>query len=180
LNVKGNRQVTIKPIDIVLVTDMSGSMNSVFNGGIKREYAMPEGIEKFMQTINDEGYGDFVNVGLVSYASKESEQRPGISTENIDRVSNTMHVTNINRILRNPPVGGTFTQNGLREAQNMLASDASDHKKIMVLLTDGLPTQSYKVTQAKVVDGHVIGTGFSQAWDYPGYTSQFVESHYPD
>lgn len=35
LNVKGNRQVAIKPIDIVLVTEMSGSMNSVFNGGIK-------------------------------------------------------------------------------------------------------------------------------------------------
>lgn len=180
LNVKGNRQVTIKPIDIVLVTDMSGSMNSVFNGGIKREYAMREGIEKFMQTINDAGYGDFVNVGLVAFAAKESDKEPGIWSENIDRVSNATHVSTINKILRNPPVGGTFTQNGLREAQNMLASDASDHKKIMVLLTDGLPTQSYKVTQAKVVDGHVIGTGFSQAWDYPGHTSQFIESHYPD
>ncbi len=180
LNVKGNRQVAIKPIDIVLVTEMSGSMNSVFNGGIKREYAMREGIEKFMQTINDAGYGDFVNVGLVAFAAKESDKEPGIWSENIDRVSNATHVSKINKILRNPPVSGTFTQNGLREAQNMLASDASDHKKIMVLLTDGIPTQSYKVTQAKVVDGHVIGTGFSQAWDYPGYTSQFVESHYPD
>lgn len=180
LNIKGNRKVDIKPIDIVLVTDMSGSMDSVFNGGIKREYAVRDGIKKFMQTINDEGYGDFVNVGLVSYASKESEQRPGISTENIDRVSNTTHVTNINRILRNPPADGTFTQNGLREAQNMLTTDQSDHKKIMVLLTDGIPTQSYKVMHAKVVDGQVIGTAFGQDWDYPGVTAQFLEKHYPD
>ena len=180
LNIKGNRKVDLKPIDIVLVTDMSGSMDSYLNGGIKREYAVRDGIKKFMQTINDEGYGDFVNVGLVSYASKESEKRLGISTENIDRVSNETHVTNINRILRNPPAGGTFTQNGLREAQNMLATDQSDHKKIMVLLTDGIPTQSYKVTHAKVVDGQVIGTAFGQDWDYPGVTAQFLEQHYPD
>ncbi len=180
LNIKGNRKADIKPIDIVLVTDMSGSMDSYLNGGIKREFAVRDGIKKFMQTINDEGFGDFVNVGLVSYSSKESEKRTGISTENIDRVSNETHVANINRILRNSPSGGTFTQNGLREAQNMLATDQSDHKKIMVLLTDGIPTQSYKVTHAKVVDGQVIGTEFGQDWDFPGGTAQFLEHHYPD
>ena len=173
LNVKGNKQMQSKPVDVVLVTDMSGSMNASSNGGFDRVSAVRNGIKNFMKSINEAGIGDYVNVGFVGFAGQDGPNISGIRTENIDRISNSNHVDRINQILAQDFQSGTFTQKGLREGQRMLANDQSSNKKMMILLTDGWPTQSYKVTQAQKKDGQVMGTAFSQEWDYPGISSQF-------
>lgn len=70
LNVKGNKQEDIKPVDIVLVVDMSGSMeSSQSNGWNDRAGAARNGVKNFLQTIKDAGIGDYVNVGLVGFSS---------------------------------------------------------------------------------------------------------------
>lgn len=172
LNVKGNKVSQVKPIDIVLVVDMSGSMNAFVNGGMDRVSAVRNGVKNFLSAINDAGAGSYVNVGLVGFSGQENANKSGIQTENIDRISNASHVNQINRILDQNFSGATFTQKGIREGQRMLLNDQSEHKKLMILLTDGVPTQAYKVTQAQKKDGQVMGTAFSQEWDYPGISSQ--------
>lgn len=55
--------------------------------------------------------------------------------------------------------GGTFTQDGLNKAKDMFKNSTSD-EKIIILLTDGRPTYSYKVTSAIEEEGTIYGTDF--------------------
>ncbi|MBZ5946493.1 SpaA isopeptide-forming pilin-related protein [Leuconostoc gasicomitatum] len=172
LNAKGNEVKNIKPIDIVLVVDMSGSMNSSVNGGNDRVGAARQGVKNFLKTINDAGIGKYVNVGIVGFSSPGYISSSGTLSENIDASDNQAHITRINNLLANDFNGGTFTQLGIRTGQSMLAGDSNDHKKMMILLTDGVPTFSYKVTGATTINGTDYGTAFGTNRDEPGFTSQ--------
>lgn len=172
LNVKGNEVKNIKPIDIVLVVDMSGSMNSSVNGGNDRVGATRQGVKNFLKTINDAGIGKYVNVGVVGFSSPGYISSSGTLSENIDSSDNQAHITRINDLLANDFNGGTFTQLGIRTGQNMLAGDSNNHKKMMIMLTDGVPTFSYKVTEATTINGTDYGTTFGTNRDEPGFTSQ--------
>ncbi|MGO3589531.1 MAG: SpaA isopeptide-forming pilin-related protein, partial [Leuconostoc mesenteroides] len=56
LNAKGNEVKNIKPIDIVLVVDMSGSMEPANNpSGSNRAQATRDGVKQFLQAIKDAG-----------------------------------------------------------------------------------------------------------------------------
>lgn len=172
LNVKGNEVKNIKPIDIVLVVDMSGSMNSSVNGGNDRVGATRQGVKNFLKTINDAGIGKYVNVGVVGFSSPGYISSSGTLSENIDSSDNQAHITRINDLLGNDFNGGTFTQLGIRTGQNMLAGDSNNHKKMMIMLTDGVPTFSYKVTEATTINGTDYGTTFGTNRDEPAFTSQ--------
>ncbi|ADG41143.1 SpaA isopeptide-forming pilin-related protein [Leuconostoc kimchii] len=172
LNAKGNEVKNIKPIDIVLVVDMSGSMNSSVNGGNDRVGAARQGVKNFLKTINDAGIGKYVNVGVVGFSSPGYISSSGTLSENIDASDNQAHITRINNLLANDFKGGTFTQLGIRTGQSMLAGDSNDHKKMMILLTDGVPTFSYKVTGATTINGTDYGTAFGTNRDEPRFTSQ--------
>lgn len=172
LNVKGNEVKNIKPIDIVLVVDMSGSMNSSVNGGNDRVGATRQGVKNFLKTINDAGIGKYVNVGVVGFSSPDYISSSGTLSENIDSSDNQAHITRINDLLANDFKGGTFTQLGIRTGQNMLAGDSNNHKKMMIMLTDGVPTFSYKVTGTTTITGTDYGTTFGTNRDEPGFTSQ--------
>ncbi|WP_459523757.1 SpaA isopeptide-forming pilin-related protein [Leuconostoc lactis] len=172
LNVKGNEVKNIKPIDIVLVVDMSGSMNSSVNGGNDRVGATRQGVKNFLKTINDTGIGKYVNVGVVGFSSPGYISSSGTLSENIDSSDNQAHITRINNLLANDFKGGTFTQLGIRTGQNMLAGDSNNHKKMMIMLTDGVPTFSYKVTGTTTITGTDYGTTFGTNRDEPGFTSQ--------
>ncbi|MGX7040529.1 SpaA isopeptide-forming pilin-related protein [Leuconostoc lactis] len=172
LNVKGNEVKNIKPIDIVLVVDMSGSMNSSVNGGNDRVGATRQGVKNFLKTINDAGIGKYVNVGVVGFSSPGYISSSGTLSENIDSSDNQAHITRINNLLANDFKGGTFTQLGIRTGHNMLAGDSNNHKKMMIMLTDGVPTFSYKVTGTTTITGTDYGTTFGTNRDEPGFTSQ--------
>lgn len=178
LNVKGNEVKNIKPIDIVLVVDMSGSMNSSLNGGNDRVGATRQGVKNFLKTINDAGIGKYVNVGVVGFSSPGYISSSGTLSENIDSSDNQAHITRINDLLANEFKGRTFTQLGIRTGQSMLASDSNDHKKMVIMLTDGVPTFSYKVSALTNIGGIDYGTAFGTKRDEPGNTSQLSSNYY--
>ncbi|ORI94915.1 VWA domain-containing protein [Leuconostoc mesenteroides] len=178
LNAKGNEVKNIKPIDIVLVVDMSGSMEPANNpSGSNRAQATRDGVKQFLQAIKDAGISQYVNVGLVGFSSPGNyvTGSNGYLEVGMQSLSTTGQTEQINKTLSPTFSGGTFTQLGIRRGQKMLDDDKNDHKKMMILLTDGVPTFSYKVTQATTISGTTYGTAFSSSdQDQPGSTSQFV------
>ncbi|WP_260140447.1 SpaA isopeptide-forming pilin-related protein [Lactococcus lactis] len=163
LNVRGSAQQDIKPVDIVLVVDMSGSMEQ----GTGRAEAVKQGVKNFMSSISQAGVGNYVNVGLVGYSS------PGYRNEKVGMASlSDAHQNQINNALSGAFRGGTYTQDGIKRGADMLSSDNSGNRKMMILLTDGVPTFSNKVTSATTIDGTIYATGFSTAMDQPGNTSE--------
>lgn len=178
LNVKGNKQEDIKPVDIVLVVDMSGSMeSSQSNGWNDRAGAARNGVKNFLQTIKDAGIGDYVNVGLVGFSSPGYVTGPnGYLTVPIGKVSDTSHINVINDTLKPKFTGGTYTQIGIEQGQQMLAG-SSNENKMMIVLTDGVPTFSKKVTAAQTIDGTTYATKFGNRLDEPGNTSKLNRSY---
>lgn len=178
LNVKGNKQEDIKPVDIVLVVDMSGSMeSSQSNGWNDRAGAARNGVKNFLQTIKDAGIGDYVNVGLVGFSSPRYVTGPdGYLTVPIGKASDTSHINAINNALKPKFTGGTYTQIGIEQGQQMLAG-SSNENKMMIVLTDGVPTFSKKVTAAQTIDGTTYATKFGNRLDEPGNTSKLNRSY---
>lgn len=178
LNVKGNKQEDIKPVDIVLVVDMSGSMeSSQSNGWNDRAGAARNGVKNFLQTIKDAGIGDYVNVGLVGFSSPGYVTGPnGYLTVPIGKASDTSHINAINNALKPKFTGGTYTQIGIEQGQQMLAG-SSNENKMMIVLTDGVPTFSKKVTAAQTIDGTTYATEFGNRLDEPGNTSKLNRSY---
>ena len=179
LNVKGNKQQDIKPVDIVLVVDMSGSMESSrSNGWNDRAGAVRNGVKNFLQTIKDAGIGDYVKVGLVGFSSPGYVTGAnGYLTVPIGKVSDTSHVNAINDTLKPKFTGGTYTQIGIEQGQQMLAG-SSNENKMMIVLTDGVPTFSKEVTAAQTIDGTTYATKFGNTLDAPGNTSKLNSSYW--
>lgn len=173
LNVRGNQKQTIKPIDVVLVVDMSGSMNSSVNGGTDRVGAVRRGINDFLTTIQNAGLSNYVNVGVVGFSSPGYVGgRYGYVKTDLGSVSDS-HKNAIKAMLNDDFRGGTFTQQGIRQGAQMLANDTSSNKKMMILLTDGVPTFSYKVETSSNINDTVYGDTFNtQRIDEPGTTSK--------
>ena len=168
LNVRGNDQKNIKPVDIVLVVDMSGSMEG------NRAAAVRSGISSFLQQITNAGIGDYVNVGLVGYSSPNYlSTKTGIVKVDMKAVSAQGQVAALKGAVDQTFEGGTFTQLGIRKGTEMLDDDKSQNQKMMILLTDGVPTFSYTVTDAIQNNNVVYGTKFStEDRDEPADTSQ--------
>ena len=178
LNVKGNEQQDIKPVDIVLIVDMSGSMESSrSNGWNDRAGAARNGVKNFLQTIKDAGIGDYVNVGLVGFSSPGYVTGAnGYLTVPIGKVSDTSHINAINDTLKPKFTGGTYTQIGIEQGQQMLAG-SSNENKMMIVLTDGVPTFSKEVTAAQTIDGTTYATEFGNRLDEPDTTSKLNRSY---
>lgn len=186
LNVKGNKIENVKPIDIVLVVDMSGSMeDKPSTETITRAEATRKGVAQFMQAIKDAGIAKYVNLGLIGFSSSGSiNANPddnnysatgsagylGVEMKNLETSG---QIDTINQKLSPKFGGGTFTQLGIRKGNEMLQRDVSGNQKMMILLTDGVPTFSYQVTQATTINGtdYALKTSPTET-DGPAYTSQ--------
>ncbi|WP_270875944.1 SpaA isopeptide-forming pilin-related protein [Enterococcus faecium] len=162
LNARGNVQKDITPLDLVLVVDWSGSMNDNDRIG-----EVKIGVDRFVDTLADSGITDKINMGYVGYSSEGHNYSNGtVQMGSFDSVKN--QVKSITPSWTN---GGTFTQKGLRDAGDML-SVPNGHKKVIVLLTDGVPTFSYKVQRVRAQSSNdYYGTQFSNTQDQPGNTS---------
>lgn len=172
LNARGNVQKDITPLDLVLVVDWSGSMNDNDRIG-----EVKIGVDRFVDTLADSGITDKINMGYVGYSSEGHNYSNGtVQMGSFDSVKN--QVKSITPSWTN---GGTFTQKGLRDAGDML-SVPNGHKKVIVLLTDGVPTFSYKVQRVRAQSSNdYYGTQFSNTQDRPGNTSRIARSYYaPD
>ncbi|WP_125608154.1 SpaA isopeptide-forming pilin-related protein [Lapidilactobacillus bayanensis] len=169
LNVKGNSSQLVTPLDIMLVVDWSGSMNADQNGGSDRIGAAKEGVNKFVDALSNSGMGDRVELGYLGYSSEGDRYKNGlIPLGDFNDVKNDIKTFTPDRA-----AGGTFTQKALRDGAAQLLANQNGHKKVLVLLTDGVPTYSYKVTSAHSdTDGFTIGDTFSDTREGRGNTSR--------
>ena len=177
LNVKGNTQQNVKPVDIVLVVDMSGSMEPIISPN-SRANAVRTGVKNFLTSIQNAGLGNYVNVGLIGFSSPgyigggNETTGPGYIRVGLGKAGNASQQQAINGALRQSFQGGTYTQIGLRQGSAMLNADTSGNKKMMILLTDGVPTFSNKVINSEWINGTLYGTNFGSSRDEPGDTAQ--------
>lgn len=172
LNVKGNTQQNVKPVDIVLVVDMSGSME--FNRyNTNRAGAVRTGVKNFLTSIQNAGLGNYVNVGLIGFSSPGYiGDESGYISVKLGKAGNASQQQAINGALSPRFQGGTYTQIGLRQGSAMLNADTSGNKKMMILLTDGVPTFSNEVINSEWINGTLYGTNFGTTRDEPGNTAR--------
>ena len=172
LNVKGNTQQNVKPVDIVLVVDMSGSMESN-RWGTDRAGAVRTGVKNFLTSIQNAGLGNYVNVGLIGFSSPGYiGGKSGYISVKLGKAGNASQQQAINGALNPRFQGGTYTQIGLRQGSAMLNADTSGNKKMMILLTDGVPTFSNEVINSEWINGTLYGTNFGFRRDEPSDTAQ--------
>lgn len=167
LAVKGNELTDIQPVDIMLVIDWSGSMNETMDNGRTRVQEVKKGIESFVNTLDKSAIKDKISLGYVGYSSDGGGYSNGtIPLKKFDDILKR----DILNFTPSKTSGGTFTQKALRDAAAQLTNQK--HRRVIVLMTDGVPTFSYHVTSAKKLsDGEIIGTGFSNQIEGTGSTT---------
>lgn len=157
---------TTKTSDIVLVIDRSGSMKDRDENGISRMKHAKDAAKQFVSTLLPDGNDGKTRIAIVSFASdKRIDQGLTKSSSDLDSA--------IDRIYAD---GGTFTQAGIKQAEALLANSSADVKNI-VLLSDGVPTYSYKINNptnylTDLAYGYVDnGYGGWTGWHYDTNTS---------
>ncbi len=119
-----------KPVtsDIILVIDTSGSMND--NG---RMQAAKDAANLFIDTLLPAG-NTTTRIGIVNF---------DYYAYNAHALS--MDATSLKNAVNGLSAGGgTFTQEAVKQAEEMLAGSNANYKHI-VLLSDGMPTYSYEI-----------------------------------
>ena len=155
-------------LDVVLVVDRSGSM--------KEENRMENAktaAKQFVDKLVDGGNGK-VRVGLVSYGGKINDKYgnevPNFTSSQLQNDKNTLKGIIDGYNAYEGDSAGTFTQAALREANKLF--EANNNKKILVLISDGLPTYSYRgdstldFKQREKADKNIIKEGY-EIWSIP-------------
>ncbi|WJP98192.1 SpaA isopeptide-forming pilin-related protein [Macrococcus bovicus] len=140
LKTQGRSTVSQQPLDIVLVVDNSGSMDQIGSNGMTRWENLKASVNSFIDEVmknNSTGTSPLVRIGVVNYAQNIISQKTFSADPAVVKGA----------IPASPSYGsqsGTFTQLGERTGAQMLAT--SPNKQVMIVLTDGAPTLSYKGT----------------------------------
>ena len=152
---------TTNPLDIVLVLDQSGSMAYGFDGNStninedRRQYAMKEAVKAFIEEVykktvqaSDGGDVPLVDnrIGIVTFGSS-SETLIGLTKVGKDGKGVLDGIINN---LPDKPSGATRVDLGVEEAATILSS--SEHDKVVIVFTDGIPTKA----------GNNTGTSFQE------------------
>gem|GEM_PF-5626814 len=140
LKTQGRASVTQETVDIVLVVDNSGSMRHIVANGKTRWQNMKDDVFQFIDEVTqaNTATNTKVRIDVVNFASiVRPPLNPGFS-ENPAIIKSKFYPSYLN-----DSNGGTFTQRGLRSGSELLSTSRAS-KKVMVVLTDGAPTLSYK------------------------------------
>ncbi len=122
------------PTDVVLVMDVSSSMNK--NNRLTKA---KEAAVKFVNQLLSEGTAtQKMRIALVSYHKQAQVQQA--FTNNPEVLKNKIEALVAKR--------GTFTQGGLHEARELLKTSTAPNKHI-VLLTDGIAREQYPINNPK-------------------------------
>ena len=143
-------------LDIVLVLDQSGSMADPFSGSGNRQAALKTAVDNFIDAVYDDSVeldgqeGDVEHrLGIVTYGSGSSTLAELGSIED----NYQQYVDSISG-LPNRPSGATNTDSGMERANNMLPNKTEGRKSVVVLFTDGVPTESNTFSDG-VADGAI-------------------------
>ena len=124
---------TTKRTDIVLILDKSGSMQ-----GTRLAKAKAAAIQFINELLTEDSQ---TRIAAVTFSDNYQTLAGGFKDSN----SKQSLINAINGISAS---GGTNIQGGIRTANNLLATQSTAEEKIIVLLSDGEPTYSYKANAA--------------------------------
>ena len=136
-----------QPLDIVLVLDQSGSMADRFDKKTSRQAAMKNAVNGFIDKVAEEYTADAAHrISIVTFGSeaKVSQDWTAVDATGTNALKNK--VSGLPTI----PEGATNVAAGMTRAQTQLSNAQKDHKKVVVVFTDGVPTKSneFNVTVA--------------------------------
>ena len=114
-------------VDIILVLDSSGSM-AYSAGNTTRMAALKNTAKNFVKDLIDDTGN--VQIGIVEFDN--SVQSTRTLTTNETRLTSTINSMSSG--------GGTNIQSGIAKADELLDNSRADAKKIVIILTDGIPT----------------------------------------
>ena len=152
LKIQGKNLENSKTKDIVIILDNSNSMKENDRVTIAKN-ALTNFAKNVVESSKGKDGQYKIRLALVTYASTVFNE---LSVTNF--TSNYTQITNI--IPDNTPIdrhkandGATFTQAALRKSDEILKTSNAD-EKIIVHLTDGVPTLSYKMTSIDTNGAH--------------------------
>lgn len=134
---------TVKPMDIVLVLDQSGSMGDEFDNGT-RQSAMKAAVNSFIGEVADK-YDTNADhrMAIVTFSDNAKTL---IGWTAVDRDGEAMLTGKISG-LTDSPSGATNVGAGMQAAQALMGSDYNytggntDRQKTVIVFTDGVPTK---------------------------------------
>ena len=172
----GQSQVvySAKPVDIVLVLDVSGSMDDEVNG-TKKIVALQNAVNSFIDTVADKckDSEEKSNIAIVKFSGNKTD-KVGNDTYrkdgNIYNYSQTVkELTSVEQkdalkqaVNGLTARGATCADYGMELARDILLKDTSDNPKVVIMFTDGTPTAfngfEKPVADAAISASHQIKT----------------------
>jgi cysteine-rich repeat protein len=136
------KDVTPPDVDVVFVTDRSGSMggSNIWRMNSVKQ-ATVEAIENLFSIYSNYPEDTVMRIGLVSFGSSMSHDSDLVG---VDR--KTILINTVNGYAAN--LGTTNTHLGINEAVRMLSTSAAETEKIIVVLTDGEPNNTSDMMQS--------------------------------
>lgn len=153
---KGRVETTpavMKPCDIVLVLDQSGSMQWDFSGSDSnyansRQKALRDAATNFIENVSKNAREQKVdhNVAIVTFGDSASVKSNFVSLYNeSDANQNTTGEASLKNAITSlgqSPSGATQTDLGMEKANDLIKSENSSRNRVVVVFTDGYPTSS--------------------------------------
>lgn len=150
----GQSQVvySAKPVDIVLVLDVSGSMDDKVNG-TKKIVALQNAVNSFIDTVADKckDSEEKSNIAIVKFSGNKTD-KVGNDTYREDRYiyNYSQTVKELTSVEQKDALkqavngltarGATCADYGMELARDILLKDTSDNPKVVIMFTDGTPT----------------------------------------
>lgn len=124
LKVKGSSEKIqeTKPLDVVLVMDTSKNMEKVIANA-------KEAARNVVDKLITNNTAKNVKMSIVSFADKGKKEIA--LTDNVNALKSVIAKLNA--------AGGAFTQHGIEVASDILNNAPADHKKVMILVSNGEP-----------------------------------------
>lgn len=143
LKMKGNKRSIVKPVDIIMVIDKSGSMKNEMP-------VLKSSVGSFLDNIQN-SFGDNAKVSIITFSGNENikwdkDFRAYVSS-GLDSDAQLLCDFNSNysdmksEVNKLKAYGGTDTEAALKLAYKQLNKIPEDHNKYIVLFTDGIPTE---------------------------------------
>lgn len=133
---------TVKPMDIVLVLDQSGSMADDFGNGT-RQSAMKAAVNSFIDEVaKKHGPNADHRMAIVTFGSGAETLKGWTAVDKSGEAALTGEISG----LTDSPSGATNVGAGMQMAKNLMDSDAytggnTDRLKTVIVFTDGVPTK---------------------------------------